>query len=113
MDNSKILSALCYFSIFFSPLLLPVIVYFVTNDHEVKTHAKRSLISHLAPVVVLIAGFFILSLSLVSFETRLAGLMTGQFNFWSLAPFLFMAVYGVLSLVIIVWNVYQGVKVLR
>ncbi|MCG3086951.1 DUF4870 domain-containing protein [Sporosarcina cyprini] len=113
MDNNKILSALCYFSIFFAPLLLPVIVYFITNDREVKTHAKRSLISHLAPVVVLIAGFVILSLSLVSFENRMTSLMTGQFDFWSLVPFLFMAVYGVLSLVIIVWNVYQGVKVLR
>ncbi|MFD1205156.1 DUF4870 domain-containing protein [Sporosarcina contaminans] len=113
MPNSKILSALCYFSVFFSPLLLPVIVYFVTDDYEVKTHAKRSLISHLCPVIVMVAGFLLFSFSIVSFENRLMGMMTGDINFWSFTPFLFMLIYGVLFLAIIIWNVYQGVKVLK
>ena len=54
MSNNKLLSALCYFSVFFSPLLIPVIIYFVTDDHEVKYHAKRSFVSHLVPVVFLL-----------------------------------------------------------
>ncbi|GEN84940.1 membrane protein [Sporosarcina luteola] len=113
MSNNKILSALCYFSIFFSPLLLPGIVYFVTDDHEVKGHAKRSLISHLAPVVLLIAGFILFSFSIVSYESRIHTMLTGQFDFWGLAPFLFMLIYGLLFLFVVIWNVYQGVKVLK
>jgi hypothetical protein len=113
MTNNKLLSALCYFSIFFSPLLLPAIVYFVTDDHEVKGHAKRSLISHLIPVVLLIAGFILFSYSMVSYESRMHTMLTGQFDFWGLAPFLFMLIYGLLFLIVVIWNVYQGVKVLK
>lgn len=113
MTNNKLLSALCYFSIFFSPLLLPAIVYFVTDDHEVKGHAKRSLISHLVPVVLLIAGFVLFTFSIISYESRLHTMMTGQFDFWGLAPFLFMIIYGLLFLFVVIWNVYQGVKVLK
>ncbi|WP_339253987.1 hypothetical protein NSQ43_06220 [Sporosarcina sp. FSL W8-0480] len=113
MSNSKILSALCYFSIFFSPLLLPAIVFFITDDHEVKGHAKRSLISHLAPVVLLIAGFILFSFSIISYESRLYTMMSGQFDFWGLAPFLFMLLYGLLFLFVVIWNVFQGVKVLK
>lgn len=113
MSNNKILSALCYFSIFFSPLLLPAIVFFITDDHEVKGHAKRSLISHLAPVVLLIAGFILFSFSIISYESRIQTMMTGQFDFWGLAPFLFMLLYGLLFLFVVIWNVFQGVKVLK
>ncbi|MDW0117836.1 hypothetical protein QTL97_12890 [Sporosarcina thermotolerans] len=113
MSNNKILPALCYFSIFFSPLLLPAIVYFITDDHEVKGHAKRSLISHLAPVVLLIAGFILFSFSIISYESRIHTMMTGQFDFWGLAPFLFMLLYGLLFLFVVIWNVFQGVKVLK
>lgn len=113
MTNNKLLSALCYFSIFFSPLLLPAIVYFITDDHEVKGHAKSSLISHLAPVVLLIAGFILFSLSMFSYESRIPTMLTGQFDFWGLAPILFMFIYGLLFLIVVIWNLYQGVKVLK
>ena len=113
MTNNKLLSALCYFSIFFSPLLLPAIVYFITDDYEVKGHAKNSLISHLAPVVLLIAGFILFSFSMFSYESRMETMLTGQFNFWGLAPILFMLIYGLLFLIVVIWNLYQGVKVLK
>ncbi|NQD52466.1 DUF4870 domain-containing protein, partial [Bacillus altitudinis] len=35
MRENKILSSLCYFSIFFAPFLFPIIVYFLGKD-EVK-----------------------------------------------------------------------------
>lgn len=113
MSNNKILSAICYFSIFFSPLLLPAIVFFVTDDYEVKSHAKKSLISHLAPIILLIVGFVLFWFSMVSFETRMTTIATGGFDFWAFAPLIFMALYGLLFLVVVIWNVYQGVKVLK
>ena len=113
MTNSKLLAALCYFSVFFSPLLLPIIVYFVTDDREVKSHAKRSLVSHLVPVILLIATIVIFSFSMFSFTESINGMPSTNFGFWQLTPFLFMLIYGLLLMAILVWNVFQGVKVLR
>jgi hypothetical protein len=113
MTNSKLLAALCYFSVFFAPLLIPIIVYFVTDDREVKYHAKRSFVSHLVPVVLLIAGLVIFSFSMFSFSSRMNGMPSGNFDFWQVTPFLFMLIYGILMLAILIWNVFQGIKVLR
>jgi hypothetical protein len=113
MNNNKFLSALCYFSVLFSPLLLPAIIYFVTDDKNVKFHSKRSLISHLVPVALLIAGFIIFSLSMFSFENRMLGMVNSGFKFWDFAPLVFMLLYSLLFIMILVWNLFQGVKVLK
>ncbi len=113
MPNNKILAALCYFSVFFAPLLLPVIVYFITDDREIKFHAKRSLVSHLIPVVLLVAGFIIFSFSMFSYTSGMDGMLSEGFGFWQLTPFLFMLVYGLLFIIIVIWNIFQGVKVLK
>lgn len=114
MTNHKLLSALCYFSIFFSPLLFPFIVFFLSEEWEVKHHAKRSLVSHLVPTIILVAGFILFSFSIISFRGSFNGGMgMGNFGFWQITPFLFMAIYGLLFLIIVIWNIVQGVKVLK
>ena len=55
MKGNNILSSLCYFSIFFAPFLLPIIVYFVAED-EVKYHAKKAFWSHVFPYAILFGG---------------------------------------------------------
>ena len=116
MDHSRVLSALCYFSILFAPFLLPIIVFFITHDSEVKLHAKRSLLSHLIPVGLGIIGFFILIA--VSFQSMNLNYYDPYAEsssiFWAAGlPFIFMIVYIIVSLIVTVWNIYQGVKVLR
>jgi hypothetical protein len=115
MTNHKLLAALCYFSVFFAPFLLPGVIYFVTDDREVKHHAKRSLVSHLVPVVLLIAGFVIYTFSMFSASSSIEGLLgqTNGFGFWTWTPVLFTLIYGLLFLAIVVWNVFQGVKMIR
>jgi hypothetical protein len=115
MTNNKLLAALCYFSVFFAPFLLPGIVYFITDDREVKHHAKRSLVSHLVPVVLLIAAFIIYSFSMISVTSNIDGMLSQDigFSFWQLTPILFMLIYGLLFLTIVVWNVVQGVKLMK
>jgi predicted Co/Zn/Cd cation transporter (cation efflux family) len=115
LQNNKLLAALCYFSVFFAPLLLPVIIYFITDDREIKFHAKRSLVSHLVPVVLLIAGFVIFTFSMFSFTNRISGIPGEDFGFgfWQFTPFLFTLIYGLLFIIIVIWNLIQGVKVLR
>lgn len=117
MDNQRILSALCYFSILFAPFLLPLIVYFISPTADVKYHAKRSLLSHLIPVALGIVGFIVLMIgSVAMFSTTVDSTMnpSTSFNFLTAGlPFLFMIVYGILSLIVLIWNIVQGIKVLQ
>ncbi|PII42485.1 DUF4870 domain-containing protein [Bacillus velezensis] len=91
MRENKILSSLCYFSIFFAPFLFPIIVYFLSRD-DVKEHAKKSLWTHLIPYLIGLLGMN---------DIRHAG------------PFL-LATYAVTFLVAIyffIWNIVKGIKV--
>ncbi|WP_017381251.1 DUF4870 domain-containing protein [Paenisporosarcina sp. TG-14] len=116
MDNRRVLSALCYFSILFTPFLLPIIIYFITPDPEVKRHAKRSLLSHAIPVALGIVGFIILMvLSLTMYSTSDFSIQPGtSVDFFAASiPLLFLIVYGVLSIAVLIWNIIQGIKVLQ
>src|SRR5690625_754883 len=105
MSNNKLLSALCYFSVFFFPLLLPFVIYLMSDELDVKFHAKRSLISHFVPVILLISGVIIFSFSMFTVEKRMMAIINGSFDFWSIAPFLFTLVYSLLFIAILIWNV--------
>lgn len=113
MPSNKTLSSLCYFSLLFSPLLLPFIIYLVIDDSEVKYHAKRAFISHIIPIVLLIIGLLIFSLSMFSVEQRMLDMMNGRFSFWSMSPIFFMLLYGCVTLIVFIWNIVQGVKSLK
>jgi len=58
MDTRKILSALSYFSIFFAGFIIPIIIYFVSDDGYVRHHAKKALISHIVPFASLLFLLF-------------------------------------------------------
>lgn len=111
--NKKLVSSLCYFSVFIFPLLLPFVIYLVIDDNDVKNHAKRALISHLIPVILLIAGIIIFSFSMFSIDRRMSTIISGGFDFWSVAPFIFTLLYSLLFIIILIWNVFQGVKMLK
>lgn len=116
MDNNRILSALCYFSILFAPFLLPIIVYFITPDLEVKHHAKRSLLSHLLPVGLLVITIIFMIIGAFSASTIPydGGYGTGTgIGFMSAMPIILMILYMIVSLIILIWNIIQGVKVLQ
>ncbi|OQP07616.1 hypothetical protein B1690_03570 [Geobacillus sp. 46C-IIa] len=108
MSTNKVLSALCYFSVFFASFILPIVVYFVVEDPDVKHHAKRSLVSHLIPVITVLL-FIALAFVPVLF---------GQ---WGEESFLFSGglvwfgffVAGLVNLVVVIWNVIKGIQVLK
>ena len=114
VDNNRALSSLCYFSILFAPFLLPIIIYFVSVDQEVKYHAKRSLLSHLIPVGLLIIAFIVFAIGMLSASTVTFDGSNSGFGILATGlPFLFMIVYGIVSLIVLIWNIIQGVKVLQ
>ncbi|MDZ5474120.1 DUF4870 domain-containing protein [Bacillus sp. 31A1R] len=101
METNKILSALSYFSIFFAGIVFPLIVLLVSEDKRVKEHAKSALLSHFIPLIPVPFLIF-------------AG-VTGAIQGTTEMP-IFLAVGVVvtiiLSLVVTIWNIVKGVKVL-
>ena len=104
MEDNKILNALSYFSVIFAPFLVPLIVWIVGKDENVKHHAKRALFSHIIPVI-LIFIFFILAL---------AGAFTGALNSNAGGLFIIIGfvVLALLYVIIFIWNIVQGIKVI-
>lgn len=109
METRKILAALAYFSIFFMGFILPAVLYFVTNDRYVKDHAKAAFISHLIPVVCGIIAFA------GALATGLAGMSIGSGTAAVGSMIGLVVLFGILaivSLIVTIWNVYKGIKVL-
>lgn len=105
MNPSKALSALCYGSIFFSPLLFPIIVFFLSQNQIVKFHAKRSFYSHLIPTLIILLTILLLSLS---FTTK---------SIFTLTPFYFLLLLGFINItvsgIVFIWNIWQAIKILQ
>lgn len=106
MDQNKILSALCYISLLFAPFLLPLIVYFIVKDTEVRYHAKRAFISHLVPTL------FILILMIFGFIGIFSASNNGINGFVNVMYFL-MAMYFIVTIGILIWNFVQAFRVIR
>jgi hypothetical protein len=103
METNKVISALCYFSIFFAGFIFPIIVYFVSDNPHVKKDAKAALLSHIIPIIAipfLFAGIF---LDIGIFATG-----SGLPVFF----FLMVGLFILINIIIVIWNVYKGIKVL-
>ncbi|MBF0705660.1 MULTISPECIES: DUF4870 domain-containing protein [Bacillales] len=96
MSVEKVMSSLCYFSVFFAPFLFPIIVYFVVKDEEVSYHAKRSIVSHLLP-------FLTILLALVAVFMMDIGVVI----------ILGFLLFSLLNVIVFVWNIVKGIQVLR
>ncbi|KKO54312.1 DUF4870 domain-containing protein [Paenibacillus sp. DMB20] len=92
----QLLSSLSYFSIFFAPFILPILVWILSNDRYVEKHAKLALISHLFPVAAGIL-LFIMAVSAGSF-----GAVIG-----------YVILFAVIYFGSFVYNVVKGIQVLR
>ncbi len=119
-NNNRVISSLCYFSIFFAGFILPVIVYFAVKEQEVKRHAKRALLSHLLLLVPTIIGVIIFMAVVAgagfysySFETGSPDASSND-GMWIMGAWLiFIVVEAILSLGVFIWNIVQGIKVLK
>jgi len=107
MENQKILSAFSYLSIFFAPFIVPLIVYFVTKDSDIKRHSIRALVSHLVPFVFGILFFIVFVFSTFSLDP------TSSNSTVMIVWFISFAIYVIVSLGIVIWNIIQAVRVIR
>ncbi|MYL40681.1 MULTISPECIES: DUF4870 domain-containing protein [Virgibacillus] len=95
MKAEKLLSSLCYFSIFFAPFLFPIIIYVLTSG-IVRHHAGKSLWIHLVPYLSFFIGIGVLVLN-------------GGNQMSSLIIICIFTVIGVYYLIL---NFVRGIKVL-
>ena len=96
MSVEKVMSSLCYFSVFFAPFLFPIIVYFVVRNEEVSYHAKRSIVSHLLPfltIILALLAVFVMDVGVV--------IILG------------FILFSLLNVVVFIWNIVKGIQVLR
>lgn len=107
MENQKILTAFSYLSIFFAPFIVPLIVYFVTKDSDVKRHSIRALVSHLIPFVFGILFFIVFVFSTLRLDP------TSSNNTVMVVWLVSFAIYAIVSLGIVIWNIIQAVRVIR
>jgi hypothetical protein len=101
METRKVLSSLCYFSIFFAGFIFPLVVYIATGDEVTKRHAKKSLLSHLIPLI---------PTPLLVFATYYDFANTPD----SVPAFTIICIVVLILIwiVVVIWNIIKGVKVL-
>lgn len=104
MDTDKVLSALSYFSILFAGIIFPIVVYFVATNGKVKSHAKKALLSHLIPFIPILVSGLIFIIGILS--------GTGEMVF-SIILFIGVGISIILSIVVLIWNIIKGVKVIQ
>ena len=110
MENQKLLSAFSYLSIFFAPFIVPLVVYFISKDPDVKRHSIRALLSHLIPAVIGVLFFIIFIFSTVSISVTN---LNGDNPSFPIIWFAGFALYLLVSLGIVIWNIVQAIRVIR
>ena len=104
MKNERILSAFSYMSIFFCPVIVPIVVYFAQDDEYVRFHAKRAFIGQAivtASLLLFIALFFFGAIAAPSVDTT-SFLLLGSF-----------AIIVIASLLVALWSIIMTVRVFR
>ena len=107
MQDNKALNALRYFSVIFAPFLVPLIIWILGKDEDTKYHAKRSLISHIIPIIVMII------LAIIVFVSAIADINdNGTGDAFALTMIIGFVVFGLVYFISFIWNIIQGIKVL-
>jgi hypothetical protein len=102
MEQNKIISALCYFSVFFFGGIFPLIVYFAAEDREVKRNAKRAFFSHIIPLITVPFVIWSIILGITGHESTVPIVLIPT-----------IIVCFLLDVIVFVWNIVQGIKVLK
>ncbi|WP_010290890.1 DUF4870 domain-containing protein [Kurthia massiliensis] len=111
-QSNRVLASLNYFSIFFAGFLFPLIVWIISKNDFEKYHAKRALISH---VIALLPGLFAFgAIMFLAITTASVEPSTSNSSYLFGGGFiLILVIYFVVLAIIMIWNVIQGIKVLR
>ncbi|WML59100.1 DUF4870 domain-containing protein [Neobacillus sp. PS2-9] len=101
VETRKVLSSLCYFSIFFAGFIFPLVVYFASGDQGTKAHAKKSLFSHLIPLILMPVVVIAVLNDSVNIQNEIP--------IFTIISIVALAITGI---AVTIWNIVKGVKVL-
>ena len=99
MDSRKLLSGLSYFSIFFAGFIFPLVVYLASSDSVTKMHAKKALLSHLIPLILVPVLIFTIIFEASNSDIPVFTIVT-------------IVVMVLISIIVAIWNIIKGVKAL-
>lgn len=102
MDTRKVLSGLCYFSIFFAGILFPLVVMLASGDDVTKSHAKKAFLSHLIPLIPVPLLIFAIFNDINAINNDAIPVFT----------LVSAGILILISLIVTIWNVIKGVKAL-
>lgn|SRR5699024_5796092 len=101
MNGNKVLASLSYFSIFFAPFLLPIIIYII-GERDVKNHAKKAFFSHIIPTIIIFGGVL------------LSGILgVGGFEHYTFGIIAACIIGGLVAIYYFIWNIVKGIQVLQ
>ena len=100
MQDNRILSALSYLSVFFAPFIVPIIIFLVSKDLEVRDHSKKAFISHLFPFLSVIATLFLIFGTFFTNNDAVIG------------SSVFLGFIGVIvvNVVVVIYNIYKAIR---
>ncbi|GEK34663.1 DUF4870 domain-containing protein [Kurthia sibirica] len=107
MSNNRIIASLCYFSIFFAGIILPLIVWLIVPEKDVKKHAKAAFFSHLIMYIPIIIAVIIAIFA--SFAQTDDVMVNSNY---SISVIITLLVTAVVVGIVFIWNIYRGIKVL-
>lgn len=103
--ENKLLSSVAYLSVFFLPVIMPIIILVVASKPEYsesRSNAIQALWLHIAPWLMgVVAGILLI--------TGGAGVAT---NTWSIILFILAGIIGIAVIFLLCYNIYRGIKVL-
>ncbi|RIP34762.1 hypothetical protein BUZ14_06185 [Staphylococcus gallinarum] len=104
IQGNRVLASISYFSLFFAPILVPIIIW-ILADKPASQHASKSLIYHivtyLGPIVALLTGSFGVSLT-----------QNTSNNWITIIVIVIACLLAFVTLWYTIKNVYRGVSVL-
>lgn len=101
METKKVLSSLCYFSVFFAGFIFPLAVFLATGDEVTKAHAKKSLFSHLIPLIPTPFLVFAVLYDIPNMQGTVPVL-----------TIISIVVLVITWIIVVIYNIVKGVKVL-
>ncbi|EMA6342293.1 DUF4870 domain-containing protein [Bacillus cytotoxicus] len=104
MNGNKILAALSYWSVFFAPILFPIIIWII-GENETKIHAKKALWTHIIPGIAAFLGMIIVGM---------LGIGSNQPDITlGIGAIIIVGICGIISIYFFIWNIVKGIQVLK
>lgn len=105
-NNQNVLSSLNYFSVFFAPILFPIIVW-LFSQKPVTAHAKKALLNHIGVVI-----FYFLSSMAFIFSKEVYEKSFDNPMMISYISITLGLLFAIIVVMLFIFNLIRGIKLL-